>query len=103
MWECLDSGGEWVNAPANFDSFIDSALTLFIVITSEGWVGIMWQGVDATFLHHMPIRNNFPPACLFFVMFMIAGAVFLINLFVGVVLANYSEQKRKLLRDHMLT
>lgn len=51
MWECLDSGGEWINPPANFDNVINSMLTLFTAVTTEGWVGIMWQGVDATSLH----------------------------------------------------
>jgi hypothetical protein len=51
MWECLDAGGEWINPPANFDNVLNSMLTLFTAVTTEGWVGIMWQGVDATYLH----------------------------------------------------
>jgi hypothetical protein len=63
----------------------------------------MWQGVDATYAHHMPIRQNMPSASIFFILFIIAGALFIINLFIGVVLQNFSEQKMLLMREDCLT
>jgi len=29
MWDCLDHGGEWVNAEQNFDNFWRAFLTVF--------------------------------------------------------------------------
>jgi voltage-dependent calcium channel T type alpha-1G len=47
MWDCYDFGGEWVNPDANFDNVVASVETLFTVTTTEGWVSIMWSGIDA--------------------------------------------------------
>ena len=47
-WECLDSGGEWVNKDSNFDTVVDGLGTMFEIITTEGWIDIMWDGVDVT-------------------------------------------------------
>ena len=57
MWDCLDYGGEWINPMANFDTTPNSMITLFTAVTTEGWVGIMWEGVDAVGWHLEPIRN----------------------------------------------
>jgi hypothetical protein len=54
MWECFDSGGEWTNPEANFDSTFHSMVTLFTAVTTEGWADLMWQGVDTTSRHLMP-------------------------------------------------
>ena len=47
-FECLDYGGEWVNQDQNFDHIGSSLITLFNVMTTEGWIGVMWNAVDAT-------------------------------------------------------
>ena len=51
MWDCLDYGGEWINPEANFDNVLTSFETLFSVTTTEGWVTIMWNGIDSTGYH----------------------------------------------------
>jgi hypothetical protein len=48
MWECMDQGGEWINATDNFDNVFSSMITFFIALTTEGWVGIMWNAVDVS-------------------------------------------------------
>lgn len=58
MWECLDYGGEWINATDNFDNIFNAMITFFIALTTEGWVGIMWNAVDASEPYRMPIKNN---------------------------------------------
>lgn len=40
-WDCLDYGGDWVNKSFNFDNIIESMITLFVLSTTEGWVGMM--------------------------------------------------------------
>jgi len=47
-YDCLDYGGEWVNSDQNFDNIGHSLITLFGVMTTEGWIGVMWNAVDAT-------------------------------------------------------
>ena len=48
VWDCYDYGGEWVRYEANFDNIFHSMLTMFNMMTAEGWVDILWRGVDAT-------------------------------------------------------
>lgn len=47
-WDCLSYGGEWVTSPLNFDNTLRGMLTLFIFQSREGWVGLMWDSVDAS-------------------------------------------------------
>jgi hypothetical protein len=103
MWECLDAGGEWLNPLANFDNVPNSLLTLFTAVTTEGWVGIMWQGVDATSLHLVPVVNYSVVQTLYFISFMVGGSLFILNLFVGVVIGNFIAEKTKLERNDLLT
>ena len=48
MWECQDYGGEWVNAKENFDNVPIAMISLFDMISTEGWTQIMWNAVDST-------------------------------------------------------
>ena len=102
-WECLDSGGEWVNHDANFDDVFSGLLTMFEIITTEGWINIMWSGVDATSFDVVPKVNNHVSAGIFFICAMIIGGLFLLNLFVGVVINNFNMEKEKLQRNYLLT
>ena len=45
--ECLNYGGTWTNENYNFDNILNAMLTLFEMSTTEGWVEVMWSGVDA--------------------------------------------------------
>jgi len=47
-FECLDYGGEWVNSASNFDNVKSSMVTLFNIMTTEGWIDVMWEAVDST-------------------------------------------------------
>ena len=38
----------------NFDDTLRGMLTLFIFQTREGWVGLMWDSVDAVGVDKMP-------------------------------------------------
>lgn len=48
-WDCINYGGEWVNADYNFDGIIESIICLFSVQSTEGWNDpVMWSQVDST-------------------------------------------------------
>jgi hypothetical protein len=36
-----------VNARSNFDDIYSAMLSLFEMMTTEGWITVMWGGVDA--------------------------------------------------------
>jgi len=103
MWECMDYGGEWVNSDVNFDNVLQSILTFFTVITTEGWVTVMWAAVNSTEMHKIPVTNNSPAQSFFFIFYIVIGSLFIINLFVGVVISNFSMEKEKLVRNTLLT
>jgi hypothetical protein len=44
--ECMDYGGSWVNNRLNFDNILYAIVTLFVIASTEGWIDMMWQGVD---------------------------------------------------------
>jgi hypothetical protein len=54
----LDRGGSWENANANFDNVLQSGITLFQMISSEGWVKDMYNGIDGTDVDMQPVINN---------------------------------------------
>ena len=53
-FDCLDYGGEWVNADSHFDNVGAGFITLFGVMTTEGWIDVMWNAVDASKIDHVP-------------------------------------------------
>ena len=47
-WDCYDYGGEWLQYEANFDDVGKAMMTMFTMMTTEGWTNVTWQAVDAT-------------------------------------------------------
>ena len=84
-----------MNQDANFDNVFNAMMTLFQMMTTEGWQGVMYNGIDATGLDMQPKKDNNFVMCLYFVAFMIIGCQFIINLFVGVVIDNFNKIKEK--------
>lgn len=61
--------------------------------TTEGWVDVMFWGIEASSIEKAPIRANHPGWGLFFIFIFVVGSLFLINLFVGVVIRKFEEMK----------
>ena len=102
-WNCIDYGGVWVNQDANFDNVFRSMVTLFEMSTTEGWVGVMWNGVDSVGINRQPEEKRNIFWVFFFMAFIIVGSQFLMNLFVGVVIDAFNTEKDKLGKNHLLT
>lgn len=45
--DCLDLGGSWKNHTRNFDSILYALPLLLEIITTEGWLDIMYRAIDA--------------------------------------------------------
>lgn len=52
--DCIAAGGHWNNARSNFDNVIESTLTLFEMMTTEGWTTVMYSGMDARGIDKQP-------------------------------------------------
>eukprot|EP01065_Artemidia_motanka_P049742 TRINITY_DN8328_c0_g1_i1.p1 TRINITY_DN8328_c0_g1~~TRINITY_DN8328_c0_g1_i1.p1 ORF type:complete len:2109 (+),score=672.20 TRINITY_DN8328_c0_g1_i1:54-6380(+) len=89
------SAYRWKNFPSHFDNVAASALTLFEMTTLEGWVTTMYLGMDGVSHERAPIKNHRPYMALFFIMFIVVGSFFVVNLFVSVLLDSYYNEKKK--------
>lgn len=49
-----------MNKDANFDDSLSAMLSLFIIATTEGWVEIMNDGVDAVGIGQQPQVEAYP-------------------------------------------
>ena len=78
-------------------------LSLFEMMTTEGWLTVMFAGVDSTGIDSQPKRDSKLFSIVFFVGFMIVGSQFILNLFVGVVIDNFNKIKEKELGNIFLT
>jgi hypothetical protein len=74
----------WVNRGQNFDNIVSAVVTLFSISTTELWVDTMGAGIDAVGIDLQPLRDAQPAVAAFFVVFMIFGAFFVLQLFVSV-------------------
>jgi hypothetical protein len=101
--DCLNIGGEWRNKDAHFDNILNAMMTLFELATTEGWIQIMYSGIDAVDVDYQPQKNHSMGWALFFIVFIIFGSLFIMNLFVGVVIKTFSYEKEKLGGSLLLT
>jgi len=63
------------------------------MMTTEGWQRVMYNGIDATGIDMQPKKNFKPIMAIYFVVSMIIGTQFIINLFVGVIIDNFNKVK----------
>jgi len=85
------SESEWANGDWNFDALGPALLALFEIFALEAWPDILLALVDASDVNHGPKENAQVGAVWLFVVMIMLGAFFLLNLFVGVIVTAYNE------------
>uniref|UniRef100_A0A671XGQ0 Sodium channel protein n=1 Tax=Sparus aurata TaxID=8175 RepID=A0A671XGQ0_SPAAU len=96
---CTRLGNEsrWKNNKVNFDNVALGYLALLQVATFKGWMPIMYSAVDSRNKTGLqPIFETNLKMYLYFVVFIIFGAFFTLNLFIGVIIDNFNQQKKKI-------
>lgn len=91
MWNVL-SPRVARNPYYDFDNFGDSLFILFQIVSQEGWIDVQQAVMAITGIGNQPQYNNAPANGLFFVIFNLLGAVFVLTLFVSIFIRNYTEQ-----------
>ncbi|NWX24747.1 SCN5A protein, partial [Aegotheles bennettii] len=86
----------WVNLKVNFDNVGSGYLALLQVATFKGWMDIMYAAVDSREKNEQPQMEYSLFMYLYFVIFIIFGSFFTLNLFVGVIIDNFNQQKKKI-------
>ena len=92
---------EWVN-PAyadgrgvySFDNSVVALMTLFEVASLELWHEVMYTSADVVGVGFAPERNANQGAVFFYVIFIMFGSLFMLNLFVSVVVDNFRKMKQ---------
>nr|XP_042894950.1 sodium channel protein para isoform X2 [Parasteatoda tepidariorum] len=92
---CLAKNFTWANYAINFDNVLNAYLALFQVATFKGWIDIMYCAVDTRQVDEQPDEEGNLMMYLYFVLFIIIGSFFTLNLFIGVIIDNFNEQKKK--------
>lgn len=102
-WECLMSGGEWLNPGQSFDNIYKAIGTLFIMATASSWSDYMYLCASVTDVDYVQVPMNQTFWIYYYIFFTIVGAFFLMNLFVGVVISMFNSEQDKLVGNNLLT
>ncbi|KAE8581029.1 hypothetical protein XENTR_v10024638 [Xenopus tropicalis] len=91
----LNESARWKNVKVNFDNVGAGYLALLQVATFKGWMDIMYAAVDSRKVEEQPRYEDNLYMYLYFVIFIIFGSFFTLNLFIGVIIDNFNQQKKK--------
>uniref|UniRef100_A0A3Q3WBU4 Sodium channel protein n=1 Tax=Mola mola TaxID=94237 RepID=A0A3Q3WBU4_MOLML len=86
----------WKNVKINFDNVGAGYLALLQVATFKGWMDIMYAAVDSREVEDQPDYEVNIYMYIYFVVFIIFGSFFTLNLFIGVIIDNFNQQKKKI-------
>uniref|UniRef100_A0A8C1L8X2 Voltage-dependent L-type calcium channel subunit alpha n=1 Tax=Cyprinus carpio TaxID=7962 RepID=A0A8C1L8X2_CYPCA len=82
----------WENSDFNFDDVLQGMMALFAVSTFEGWPGLLYRAIDSHTEDVGPIYNYRVIISIFFIIYIIIIAFFMMNIFVGFVIVTFQEQ-----------
>ncbi|XP_048088342.1 voltage-dependent T-type calcium channel subunit alpha-1G isoform X6 [Alosa alosa] len=92
--DCLNADYKWVRHKYNFDNLGQALMSLFVLASKDGWVDIMYDGLDAVGVDQQPVMNYNPWMLLYFISFLLIVSFFVLNMFVGVVVENFHKCRR---------
>uniref|UniRef100_A0A8B9JHF7 Calcium channel, voltage-dependent, L type, alpha 1D subunit, a n=1 Tax=Astyanax mexicanus TaxID=7994 RepID=A0A8B9JHF7_ASTMX len=85
----------WHNSDFNFDNVLMAMMALFTVSTFEGWPALLYKAIDSNKENFGPIYNYRVEISIFFIIYIIIIAFFMMNIFVGFVIVTFQEQGEK--------
>ncbi|KAJ9469642.1 Muscle calcium channel subunit alpha-1 [Diplonema papillatum] len=85
----------WMNYGSHFDHLVAAMVTLFEMASLEGWVSVMYLGMDITEPEFSPQYNHSRFWAIYFLAFVVFGSFFIINMFIGVLIDTYYQEKEK--------
>uniref|UniRef100_G1NE43 Sodium channel protein n=1 Tax=Meleagris gallopavo TaxID=9103 RepID=G1NE43_MELGA len=98
-----NQSARWKNVKVNFDNVGFGYLSLLQVATFKGWMDIMYAAIDSREVLQQPKYEDNLYMYLYFVIFIIFGSFFTLNLFIGVIIDNFNQQKKKISQDIFMT
>ncbi|XP_005387425.1 PREDICTED: voltage-dependent L-type calcium channel subunit alpha-1D isoform X9 [Chinchilla lanigera] len=85
----------WQNSDFNFDNVLSAMMALFTVSTFEGWPALLYKAIDSNGENIGPVYNYRVEISVFFIIYIIIVAFFMMNIFVGFVIVTFQEQGEK--------
>ncbi|XP_033079120.1 voltage-dependent L-type calcium channel subunit alpha-1C isoform X9 [Trachypithecus francoisi] len=82
----------WENSKFDFDNVLAAMMALFTVSTFEGWPELLYRSIDSHTEDRGPIYNYRVEISIFFIIYIIIIAFFMMNIFVGFVIVTFQEQ-----------
>ncbi|XP_013916144.1 PREDICTED: voltage-dependent L-type calcium channel subunit alpha-1D-like isoform X3 [Thamnophis sirtalis] len=83
---------QWQNSDFNFDNVLTAMMALFTVSTFEGWPALLYKAIDSNGENVGPVYNYRVEISIFFIIYIIIIAFFMMNIFVGFVIVTFQEQ-----------
>ncbi|NXC37146.1 CAC1S protein, partial [Campylorhamphus procurvoides] len=82
----------WVHSNFHFNNVFSAMMSLFTVSTFEGWPELLYMAIDTNAEDAGPIYNYRVEIAMFFIIYIILIAFFMMNIFVGFVIVTFQEQ-----------
>lgn len=83
---------EWNRNLFNYDSVPSAMLTLFTVSTFEGWPTLLYISIDSNAENAGPKADHRPIVAIFYIVYIIVIAFFMVNIFVGFVIVTFQNE-----------
>ncbi len=92
---CVCMNATWQQTiPHNFDNIWSAFALLFEISTTEGWVDVMNAAIDQRGMDMQPMRGSNSAWTMYFISFILVGSFFLLELFVGAIVENFSHLRQ---------
>ncbi|XP_056413582.1 voltage-dependent L-type calcium channel subunit alpha-1S isoform X1 [Hyla sarda] len=82
----------WMHSDFHFDNVLSGMMSLFTISTFEGWPQLLYRAIDSHTEDMGPIYNYRIEIAVFFIIYIILIAFFMMNIFVGFVIVTFQEQ-----------
>uniref|UniRef100_A0A8D2JGV0 Voltage-dependent L-type calcium channel subunit alpha n=1 Tax=Varanus komodoensis TaxID=61221 RepID=A0A8D2JGV0_VARKO len=82
----------WIHNDFHFDNVFSAMMSLFTASTFEGWPQLLYRAIDTSAENVGPIYNHRMGIAIFFIIYLILIAFFMMNIFVGFVIVTFQEQ-----------
>ncbi|KAF5296914.1 hypothetical protein FQA39_LY12271 [Lamprigera yunnana] len=83
---------EWEPEKFHFDNVAKAMLTLFTVSTFEGWPHLLYVSIDSKDENFGRIHNYRPIVAIYYIVYIIIIAFFMVNIFVGFVIVTFQNE-----------
>ncbi|KAF8646018.1 hypothetical protein AX16_007443 [Volvariella volvacea WC 439] len=76
----------------SFDSFKDSLLILFEIVSLEGWIDVLGIATSITGVNSQPQTNASQFYAIYFLVYHLMGGVVILTLFISIIIGNFSAK-----------